>query len=100
MKFPLIFIFAGQILNESPRGPPTFQKPAPSGVKKVLKAPQGPPGPPGAPSRGRNGKSSAALLSYLFAVIHNKIKNKELMLLIFNKEPSWFTRGSDFLHFN
>lgn len=53
MKFPLIFIFAGQILNESPRGPPTFQKPAPSGVKKVLKAPQGPQGPPAVDGMGK-----------------------------------------------
>lgn len=83
MKFPLMFVSAGQIMKKSPRGPPCVHKPAPPGGKNALKAPQGPP-PPG---RGLNGKSSAALLSYLFAVIHNKIKNKESVLLIFNKKP-------------
>lgn len=55
-----------------------------SGLLLEERSPKGPPGPL---SHGLNGESSAALLSCLFAVIHNKIKNKELMLLIFNKKP-------------
>lgn len=43
MKFPLMFVSAGQIMKKSPGGPPPVHKPAPPGGTNVLKAPQGPP---------------------------------------------------------
>lgn len=45
MKFPLMFVSAGQIMKKSPGGPPPVHKPAPPGGTNVLKAPQGPPPP-------------------------------------------------------